>query len=264
MTHQSATARTAKKLFRLFTIIIALWLSGTTTDIARAEESPNPLINFTFGKKYEGAALADPTGAQFWNSLYSSKSKPADRLAAIFDSANALISGASIRWSNDGYTINGNASSFNSKEYQELMSYYDVTSSTGVITIEGLEAGMYDLYVYTQVDKKSTWQNLSITINDQTLNTATPLTVPREFVEGVNYLVAEVATDEDGTLVINYAPGENSRYGVLNALQLRRTGDLELTIEGDDVGAVPEPTSMILLTTGLLAASFRQKKRVTS
>lgn len=227
--------------------------------VASAYAETKGLVNFTFGKKYDGAALADPATPEFWNSLYSSKNNPIDRLTTIFDANGRLISGASVRWSNDGFTINGNASSFNSKPLQELMSYYDVTSTKGVINLEGLDPGMYDLYIYSQVDKKTELQALSVTVNYLTFDTIKPESIPKELIEGENYVLANISTDESGVLSFEYAPGKESTLGVINAFQLRYTGPLELSAEDDVIGAVPEPSGMILLLTGLLTLAIRQK-----
>ncbi|NTU53961.1 MAG: PEP-CTERM sorting domain-containing protein, partial [Chlorobiaceae bacterium] len=215
------------------------------------------LINFTFGKKYDGAALANPETPEYWNSLYSSKSNPVDRLKTLFDASNRLISGASIQWSYDDFTVIGDASSFKSTSYQELMKHYDVTSNQGVITLEGLEPGTYDLHLYSQVQDKAEWQTLSVNVNYQTYTTKKPDTVPNDFIEGTNYLLANVSTDESGVLTFEYAPGKDSKVGVINAFQLQYTGPLELTGGGDVTGTVPEPSSTVLLMTGLVTAALR-------
>lgn len=159
--------------------------------------------------------------------------------------------------------------------YEDLMTDYvfisaatenDIVSRTGLIS--GLDAGkLYDVYFYGQgnnfLEAYSEGQNSLFTIDGESKQTSWDGIEGGDglLAEGIEYVKFSVIANLSGQIsfdwsnvvagpggnVVTDLDGQNSRFGVINAIQIV------------DVAAVPEPSAALLGGLGLLALLRRRR-----
>jgi len=136
---------------------------------------------------------------------------------------------------------------FDSTPYENLMSGYLVDGGTGSITIAGLVAGeSYDLYLYTQGDVNATGRQTTFTVNGGTPFTTAPGSASTDtFISGQNFVLFDVAADGGGDMSVAFTNFAG-----------------EADVNGFQLAAVPEPSAVILVLTGLLAVGFVARRRI--
>ena len=155
--------------------------------------------------------------------------------------ASGAASGVTMSFTaGGGYGANepnwGGNSPFNSTPYQNLMEDYLYTGPT-TITLAGLLPNQaYSLFLYNAADNNSGVRTTVFTVNGNNLNSIWDAT-SSTLISGVTYVnFPSALSDGSGVLVINVAGAGGE--GDINGFQLL---------------AVPEPSSLALFSTGLLA-----------
>lgn len=180
--------------------------------------------------------------------MFNTGTKFAKRISgfAVLKYSDESVSSAELKYSIS--TIAGGSTSIAGID-TDLFSGYLATDgeSTSIFTFQNLEAGTYDLYVYSQKDI-NTSGGLQFTANGVSGSLTNNGTLT-SLVEGANYLKTSVVVSDAGTLAISIA--KNSQ---INGIQLLQTS------------TAPEPASMVLLGIGgvLAAARFRRKNSEAS
>jgi hypothetical protein len=196
------------------------------------------------GHQQSGAAVVGSTG-DLWNDFLGHQASG----AALFDTTGAA-SGVSLSFSSYGaYESDPGYTQFTGSPYANLMQgYLYAYSDTGgiALTFSGLQAGHeYGFWVYTQGDDNSAGRSISLTANGGATQVATQ-TNATGFVIGDNY---------------SYLVSTANAYGVVDI----RAADLhgEANINGVQLMAVPEPSSLVLLMAGFtfLAGAVVRKSR---
>jgi hypothetical protein len=136
------------------------------------------------------------------------------------------------------------------------MNYVELT--TGKYTIEGLSAGTYKLFIYTQgiLDEENPQLNITVNGKSAPSNIAGYRNDLHEFFEGKNYIQTTVTLSSGENLTLTYSvlPGSSSTRGVLNAFQIQGI---------EDIYSVPEPASMSLLAIGsVIAFTYYRKRKI--
>lgn len=137
------------------------------------------------------------------------------------------------------------ATSINTLDKKLFQGYlFTDSENTGLFVITGLDAGTYELYVYSQKETGAS-SVLSFTANGvsgylQNDGTLTQLTEG----EHGNYLVRNVVVGSDGELSI-----EIGASNAINGIQLLQTS------------TAPEPASMVLLGVGGVLAAVAKSRR---
>ena len=225
-----------KLIFLLSALLVMCFTSGT------GYADPGDIINIKFGGSpayNNGAAINDASG-QYWNSFAATdQEEAADLYYSDFTDSEATI--VYNMTGTKGLDPTGTAFP-NGNIDKPLMRGFISTDAynTGTLTISGLSAGTYTVYVYSQVDKNLT-STLDMTANgtnfDLTNNgSLTALTLNQ------NWTSHDVIVGSDGLLNVSF--GTNNQ---INGLQL--------------VEVVPEPGSLALIGVGsLFALGFKRLK----
>lgn len=199
------------------------------------------LINIQLGngRTYtNGAAINDVSG-QYWNKFTYTEDDNAD----LFYSNNTL-STAKLTYAVDA-SVNLNISNIvmNSTDRNLFSGYLIIDQNSSEFILQGLDAGTYDLYVYSQVASNNS-SSLQFTANGVSGSLTNNGTLT-SLVEGANYLKTSVVVSDAGTLAISIAG--NSQ---INGIQLLQTS------------TAPEPASMVLLGVGgVLAAAAKLRRK---
>jgi hypothetical protein len=210
------------------------------------------LINVQFGSStaYTGAAVIG-AGGDFWNNIGSNGGP-----FALNDSTNTLVSGVTLTTSSDGIGDVGDANPgapFNTPNpYANLFRAYTADAPGGVsgitLTLNGLAAGTYDLYIYSATNLAGGFQNRAVSVSATTsIGTVGPQTIgPNSGATtlslGANYQHLQPVVGVTGVLTIN---------GALSNLE----GD----INGFQLVPVPEPSGLALIS--IAAVGFVAKLR---
>lgn len=222
-------------------------LATTLLSVNPIAYGANELININFGVNYTGVAATGQAGDQ-WNNL------PAGSLDDYHDGyggtgsialKNSLggASGATLTtWQFDGFTsITYNTeNAFYNHVGSGLMKGYDyvnVAADPGLLTVSGLAPGAYNIYVYSQSEKDTTTPPMAITING-TIYTKplSGMNTHSTFINGTNYYVYPVTISS----------GQNLSMIFVNS----STENAKAAINGLQIAAVPEPSSVALLGVG--------------
>ena len=225
-----------KLIFLLSALLVMCFTSGT------GYADPGDIINIKFGGSpayNNGAAINDVTG-QTWNSFASTDIEQIDAETLMY--SNGVNSGATIYYNMTGTKgLDSTGTAFTSIDKPFMRGFISTDAyNTGTLTISGLSAGTYTVYVYSQVDKNLT-STLDMTANgtnfDLTNNgSLTALTLNQ------NWTSHDVIVGSDGLLNVSF--GTNNQ---INGLQL--------------VEVVPEPGSLALIGVGsLFALGFKRLK----
>jgi hypothetical protein len=218
------------------------------------------LINVDFGSygtAMSGAAMVGSAG-DTWNKISSSVTS-----SPLVNSAGVTVSGVTMTVSNaSGYTCcyygSANHSPFamDNSLYNLMSDYlYVKGNNTATITLSGLAAGTYELYVYSEadtgIDARSRETQYTVATSSTTTsvvvgpsNNATTLT------QGANYEILEIVVGSDKTVTISVASA------IANG---------EADVCGFQLQSVPEPASASLTVSaviGLLAYAWRKRKKV--
>jgi hypothetical protein len=210
----------------------------------------NPAGSITNTLAQTGAAVIGSAG-DFWN-LVSPATSPFNTSgsASALRNTSGTVTTDSVSWTANGEFTRGlpqNPVAFDSTPYENLMSGYLFEGGTGTITIGGLISGRdYDLYLYTQGDVNATGRRTTFTVNGGSPFTTSPgSNSTNTFISGQNFVLFDVAANASGVISVVYS--KNAGEADVNGFQL--------------TAAVPEPSSVILLLTTLLAVAFVARKR---
>lgn len=228
------------------------------------------LININFGEYYNGAAATGKSGDQ-WNNLKGSdlrdynydRFERDDDLTPIdlISSKGGLPVAQMTAWHFDGISnidpsVNAFVEEGTSLPGYGLMTNYNYENGgdadESYITISGLAAGTYKVYVYSQSELETINPKTVVTVNDIEVFTIPEVeNTESSFVLGKNYYTTE----------ISLVSGENLRIGFTN------TSDEELSkaaINGIQIEAVPEPGVVMLLGVGALFSLFTMREKSVS
>ena len=259
-------ARSITNFILVLAAVISALLVNETAPAAQGD-----LININFGTNFTGwgpagSLVDDPSATQTWNNITNvqiNRGDPAPYTTpTLVTSQGIATDGATMTWNADGYTTLTNAyNAFTPTPYQSLMRSYIFTyGGSFEISFSGLDAGTYDLYVYTQGDTKSKGQTLDLTIGGVETKASASNGKLSTFNLGQNYLTATVTTDASGNFSFDYSGLGNK--AVINGLQLYQSASAPLIpldpISGSDTAPVPEPASMVLIGVGGVLAAFRR------
>jgi hypothetical protein len=192
--------------------------------------APGDIINIQLGGSpyYDNGAAINNDSDQYWNHFSSTDQ---DTWATLLYSTGALSS-ASIEYNMTGTTgLDATGTSFPDGGIDTTLMRGFVSTdayNTGTLSVQGLSAGTYTLYVYSQIDQDLT-SSLDMTANgvDFTLsNNGSPTALTK----GVNWISHNVEVGDDGLLNVSFAADNQ-----INGLQIQ---------------AVPEPGSVVLLGIG--------------
>lgn len=233
-------------------VLIALLVSSLPGKSLLADTGD--IINIKFGGSpvYRNGAAINDIGGQTWNSFSATDQ---DEWAELVYSNNGETT-ASIMYNmtgTKGLDTTGTAFLDGNIDKPLMRGYVSTdASNTGIINLQGLAAGSYDLYMYSQIDKNLT-SNLSFSANGVagSLTNNGSLTSISALTQNQNWLVRQVTVGNNGLLNIDLST--NSQ---INGLQLLQTSD--------DVNIVPEPTTILLLGTGGMILFSLRKKRTAS
>ena len=209
----------------------------------------------------EAAAAGGGELGTYWNSINGKPiTIPVNIKGSITPDGAAVPTNVKVSLSLSGAThINVNSNSFQGTTFQSLMGSYIYSTNYiysvnhKVITFQNLTPDKeYALYIYSQGAKNLAPQQLSITTQGYSGMPVTKTTLPSDgttktLVEGLNYLVVDVITDSNGTLVIDYGPATGSKYGIINSLELSSTPH------------APEPATIVLLSIGGMLVAVKLK-----
>ena len=190
-----------------------------------------------------GGAVVGQAG-DYWNDFLGNTST-----GALLD-ASGHASGASLSFSSYGvYESDPGFTQFTGKQDANLMQGYLYAPQAAPISLvfSGLTAGQaYGFWVYTQGDDNSRGRSISLAANGGVAQVATQ-TNASSFSLGDNYVYLTATANAGGVVDI-----------VGNEL------DGEANINGVQVMAVPEPSSMVLMMAGFafLAGAVVRRRRV--
>ena len=213
-----------------------------TASSAASAASVNVQFSRDQGAQQTGGAVVGGAGDQ-WNDLFGNTGS-----GTLFDAAgadtgiNLSFSAGLVYESQLGYT------QFTGTPYSNLMQGYLVgfMDSTPIdLKFSGLAAGQtYGFWIYTQGDNNSAGRSISLSANGGDAAIATQ-TNANQFTLGDNYVYIVTHADAYGTVDI-----------------VGRDLNGEANINGVQLMAIPEPTSLALMAAGLLfAAGAAARKR---
>ena len=245
-------ARSITKIILVLVAVISCLLLNVTAQAAQGE-----LININFGINYNGLGgagrlVSDPSATQIWNNITDDQinlgQEPPYTTSTLVNSQGTATHGATMTWNADGYSsLTDKYNGFTGTAYQELMRNYIWTyGGDFTLSFSGLDAGTYQLYVYTQGDKLSNGETLNLSVNGVDTTASGSDGTLNHFVLGQNYLTTTLTTDSSGNVSFDYS-GLDNMAGI-NGLQLFQTS----------AAPVPEPASMVLIGIGGLLAAFRR------
>jgi hypothetical protein len=196
-----------------------------------------------------GAAVIGSAG-DFWNLVSGDGGLGATGTDVPLLDTNGLATAATVSWTSSAEFTRGlpqDPVAFDSTPYENLMSGYLAEGGTGSITISGLVAGGdYDLYLYTQGDVNATGRQTTFTVNGGSPVTTSPGSASADtFISGQNYVLFDVAANAGGDISVVYSNFAG-----------------EADVNGFQLAAVPEPSAVILVLTGLLAVACFARKRI--
>lgn len=229
---------------KLTVLLTALCLMGLTSQGLCATDLINIQFNNGTPIYNNGAAVNDET--QVWNQITTAAGeydnlKYSDNTSSavyILMDANDLFSTLS-----SVHDIDGN-----------LMNSYCAFGAPGYgygdkITIAGLSAGQYKVYVYSQGVDDTTELNMSATGNDGLTSQdylLSPLGDETSLIQGKNWQVRTIDVDGNGTITMSFKSDAELLTSVVNGIQIQ---------------AVPEPGSMVLLGVGGVLALSRVRRK---
>jgi hypothetical protein len=185
------------------------------------------------GHAQTGAAVVGQAG-DVWNDFTTGTMQSTQ---ALVDTAGAL-SGVGVTFSSaQSYESDTSYTQFTGTPYANLMQGYLVDRGpTGIdVTFSGLVAGHeYGMFVYTQGDDNSTGRSIGLIANGGA-TLFTNQTNASTFTEGDNYLYLVTTANANGVIDLK----GDVRYG-------------EGNINGIQLLAVPEPSSLVLMMAGFL------------
>lgn len=165
-----------------------------------------------------------------------------------------------MTWSVQYMVSHSPNSGFDSTIYKNLMdNYLAVISNTpaSTITLTGLAAGNYDLYIYTQGDYASAGRMLTVGVSGLSSETSSStVATASTFVEGQNYLLFTPTVSAGGTLTMTLSNPSGSNEADMNGFQL-----VDL---GPEAGSAPEPGSLAMTAFGVLGVLCALRRRRTS
>lgn len=224
-----------KKILYILAGLLVIQFAGSPLYAAVGD-----LINIQLGSGYtytNGAAINDDV--QYWNKFTSPEGDNAD----LFYSNNTLSTAKLTYAVDESVSIRGSNIVMNSTDRNLFSGYLIIDQNSSEFILQGLDAGTYDLYVYSQVASNNS-SSLQFTANGVSGSLTNNGTLT-SLVEGANYLKTSVVVSDAGTLAISIAG--NSQ---INGIQLLQTS------------TAPEPASMVLLGVGgVLAAAAKLRRK---
>jgi hypothetical protein len=223
------------------------------------------LINVDFGTSnsgsygdatstaYSGAAVVGTSG-DVWNGTTATSG------TVSLLGSSGIASGATMTYSGSYMWCCGTGCSFGAgtNTYRNLMNDYlipgsgtttDITVSN-FVTLTGLAAGTYNLYIYSASDKtnrKATF-TAATSVGSNSVVIGPNSSYIDYFAPGVTYGLIQVTVGDTGTLTISVS-------------KLAADGS-EIDIDGFQLQSVPEPASIVMLVSGALGVSaYAWRKR---
>lgn len=240
----------------------AVFFVGLFLGSQSALADDNLVININFGVKAPSAQL-EGDGPQTWNILYeaSTVSFPvAGSLANLKDSSGGSTN-VDFTWgSNVNYTTTSRTA-FRKTVYENLMkSYaYTQTGKSANMAFSSLDEGSYTLYVYSQseIDNQVLAMTASSGGMSTTESTYTSVKTLKTLSEQQNYLKFEdILVGSDGIISLSFNGVGSDGIGVVNGFQLVKSADDLFGAGDNDVSAVPEPNTVLLLGVGGVLMAF--------
>ena len=218
------------------------------------------LINIQFedsGSSFSGAAV-DPSLGGTWNQLTNGSGTSSSLV-----NSSGVHTSTSISWTGGGVFSSGNG--FSGTSVSNLMTSYLYASDSNSITFSNLKQNTtYSLYIYSQGASDGAGRKLSVggsQINggSQTTQAADPSA--STFIAGQNYLTITGNTDASGTLSFDYGANGTSGGAILNGASEADINGIQLM---EASGAVPEPSTYVLMGIGGLMVAFKLRSRSLS
>jgi hypothetical protein len=227
--------------------------------VASAASASASLINVDFSGSYTGQAATGASG-DIWNTVSGGSS--ASNLSLKNSAGNATS--VTMSYSAVGmYSSSSDTSmSFHGGTLDGLMSSYLYTNSSSTpikVTLSGLAAGTYDLYLYSASNVKTRVTTFTGSTSVDTTGVSVVLGP-----NSASTLIQSTATvyDSTNTASTNYGVLELTvgTDGILTITSTMNSGESDLC--GFQLVSVPEPKSVAMLLGGVLCLSiFTWRKR---
>lgn len=233
---------------------IALASNAAEASLINVDFGPTPDGHGTYksgdGETYTGPGVTVGSASDTWNVTQMG----ASNLALVNSAGVATNVKMSVAANYNGTAAAG--SDFTSSAFRNL-TWDCIGGKPGseiTVTLTGLTAGTYDLYLYSvpPTDGEGRWATWTITGSTTASVAIGPNSKASTFIQGTNYGVVEVTVNNTGTLTITSATGTNA------------SGTSESILNGFQLISVPEPASAAMLTfaaIGLLAYAWRKRRK---
>lgn len=237
-------------MFRLLHGVVVCSLLGSIPGNAGA------IVDVQFrpssGAVYVGPGAVVGAAGDTWNS-FTTNNQAAP--VTLVDSAGNPTSDQ-MTWNVQYMVSHFPSSGFDSTTYKNLMDNYLAVinnAPTSTITLTGLAAGNYDLYIYAQGDGASGGRMLTVGVTGLSSQTTTAtVAAASSFVKGQNYLLFAPTVGVDGTLTMTLSNPAGSNEADMNGFQLYETGL-----------AAPEPGSFGMMALGVVGVLCALRRRAS-
>ena len=211
-----------RRIIYLLTALVMMAVSSTPVHAAVGD-----VINIRFSSPYSpytGGAAAD--APSIWNAFPATyvPSQP------LLYSNGGTVTGASLTFSADNYSsINPASTAMISGDKNLMLGYLLDTGTLGInISIAGLSAGNYDLYVYSQRETDNT-SHLKFTANNVTPTLMVNSGNSSSLALNTNYIKTSIKVANNGLFTLTSLGNDTE----INGFQLKETAP------------TPEPASLV-------------------